>query len=96
MFNLPEESDGETNYHIVYLKLPGSVWCESTQDLRDDIDAWLETNDVGDDQYNSFYFRDPENAQEGDWYHNAVTSNKYICYCFADRNHALLFKLTFK
>lgn len=85
----------DQNCHIVYIKLPGSIWDESSQKLRDDVEEWLATAGVDDSQYETFYFRDPESAKEGDWYHQSISSNKYVCYCFENRTHAMHFKLAF-
>lgn len=80
----------------VYLKLPGYIFSEACQDLRDSVADWLEAKQIQEDDYDSYYFvmDDKQNGSEfgANRNYNRAT---HICYAFADPRIAVMFKLTF-
>ena len=79
----------------VTVLLPGSVFSDESQHLRDNIEEWLDQYQLSADDYDSFYMRDPVDAANGNWYTNSVNANRYICYSFRDSRLAVMFKLAF-
>ena len=87
--------EAELKVYPVTIKLPGGIWHPASQDLRDNIADWLEQHQVDEEDFDSFYMKDPEDAANGDFYHRSVSSLTYICYSFRDSKLATMFKLTF-
>lgn len=87
--------EAELKVYPVTIKLPGGIWSPASQDLRDNIHIWMKDHQVDDDDYDSFYMRDPDDVEKGDFYHRAVSSLSFICYSFRDPKLATMFKLTF-
>ena len=75
----------------VAIQLPGHIYSDASQYLRDRIADWLEINSVEDDDFDSFYMDSRKDDKQG-W---SDMRFKYICYAFVDNRLALLFKLAF-
>lgn len=80
----------------VYLKLPGHIFSEAAQDLRDSVADWLEAKHVQEDDYDSYYFV-IDDKQNGNQFgaSNPYGRATHICYSFSDSRLAVMFKLTF-
>lgn len=86
-----------TDHPPIILKLPGHIFSEASQDLRDQINDWLDQQGIEDDQVNSCYLKDdsPQDTSIGGLTRHSSTSLTHMCFQFNDSKMAVMFKLAF-
>lgn len=75
------------------IKLPGHIFSCASQDLRDDINNWLDTCGITDDEVTSCYLK-----EDVEGYYSITPSSRcltHIAFQFQDSRMAALFKLRF-
>lgn len=79
--------------YTVAVKMPGHIFSEVSQDLRDKIEEFMNQNGIRDDEVDSVYSSDP--AAESKTRRDRLAAVRYLNFTFINPQHAILFKLTF-
>lgn len=76
----------------IIIKLPGHIFSDASQSLRDDINTWLDICGIKDDEVTSCYLK-----EEAEGFATPPSSNSltHIAFQFENGKAAALFKLRF-